>query len=207
MKRLFIVSLSCLLFCSAALGQNDATDEQKFLNLIAKAYQLILEEKYDDALKLCDEAAKMRPTDNRPYAMSGLAHLEQWKLEEASALLEIATKFSPKNPVLHFYKARADRFNNDRDKALVSVREALKLKSDYAEAYLLLGELLTEPSERRAAFQKAVSLDPGLPTSYSYFGMKIDGNFKDIKAAEEVYRTVIEADPNNTQGRGRLGRL
>jgi protein O-GlcNAc transferase len=158
---------------------------------IAKAWKLYHEGKYGEVIKLCEKLAKLRPEDNRPYAISGVAHMAQWKMEEASALLTLAIKFSPGNPVLHYTKARADRIRNAKDEGLNSVRKAIELKPDYAEAYLLLGDLLgvggKNYSEQISAFRKAIELKPDLLDAYRALGMALAVS-GDEKEAEETYR-------------------
>lgn len=194
------------IFAITAYGQGSSQPDD-FETLIVKAYTLLMQQKYDEAITTSTKAAEVRPTDNRPYALAGAAHMAQWKVEEASALFALAIKFSPGNPVLHYMKASADRFRNAHKEGLVSVRKAIELRPNYAEAYLLLGDLLTKGDEREAAFRKAIELDPKLVDAYYYLGMQLENIKKDEKTAEEAYRTAIEIDPNKMAGRFDLGRL
>lgn len=204
-----IKAISFLVFCIFAItayGQR-GTQTDDFEALIVKAYSLLVQQKYDEAITTSTKAAEVRPTDNRPYALAGASRMAQWKVEEASALFALAIRFSPGNPVLHYMKARADRFRNAREEGLASVRKAIELRPNYADAYLLLGDLLVKGDEREAAFRKAIELDPKLVNAYYYLGMQLENIKKDEKAAEEIYRTAIEIDPNKMVGRFDLGRL
>lgn len=204
------VVTSFVFLCSLAfhaLGQSPSPVDDGFDKLIVEAYTSYTQQKYSEALAASQKAAALRPTDNRPYAISGVIHLSQWKVDEASALFALAIRFSPKNPVLHYMKARADRFRGEKEEGLLSVRKAIEIKPDYAEAYLLLGDLLTKDDERTAAFRRALELDPKLLNAYVSLGMQLEDVKKDRKAAEEAFKTAMEVDPQKMAGRFHLGRL
>lgn len=207
MTKTILSIIALCAFTFSVFGQSSAPAGDGFDKFIVEAYTLYSQQKYEEALTACKKAAELRPTDNRPYAISGAVHLAQWKMQEASDLFALAIKFSPSNPVLHYMKARADRFRNAREDGLVSIRRAIELRPNYAEAYLLLGDLLVKDDERTAAFRKAIELDPKLVDAYYYLGMQLENVKKDEKAAEEVYRTAIEIDPKKMAGRFNLGRL
>lgn len=206
MKRNVIYFLAICILVSSAFSQSKSENDD-FEALIAKAYKLLDEGKNDEAIAAATKAAEMRPMDNRPYALSGLAYESKGSLEEASNLFALAIKFSPANPMLYYLKARADRYRNAREEGLVSIRKAIELKKDYAASYVLLGELLDNGAEREAAFRKAIEINPQIAESFYYLGMRLENVKKDEKAAEESYRTAIEIDPNKMVGRFNLGRL
>lgn len=207
MKRLFLLLLACLFFVNVAAAQSTADEDKEFEAKLTKAFTLVNEEKYDEAEELLKQAILLRPSDNRPYAISGLAHFDQWKLEEASALFELALKFSPNNAALHYYKALADTFGDNPSDGLISLRKAIELNSGYANAYLLLAYHLTDPAERKAAVSKAASLDPTALLRFKGLANKAAWKFKDVKAAEGIYRMFIETQPDDVSVRGDLGRL
>jgi tetratricopeptide (TPR) repeat protein len=166
----------------SAAGRDD------FDKLLVQAWKLYQERKYDEAIKVCEQLIVLRPDDNRGYAIAGAVYMGQWKMQEASDVLALAIMFSPRNAVLHYNKARADRYRNAKDEGIVSVRKAIQLKPDYAEAYLLLGDLLgigsaKDPTERIAAFRRAIELKPDLLEAYRALGMvlKVSGDNKGPK--------------------------
>jgi len=183
-----------------------SSSRDDFDRLLAEALKYYREQKWQDLIAVGEKMVKLRPEDNRGYAMSAAGYLALWKMDEASALLALAIRFSPGNPVLHYHKARADRFRNARDEGLVSVRKAIELKPGYAEAYLLLGDLLTKEDEKINAYRKAIEIDPKLVDAYRYLGMELERR-KDEKTAEEVYRTALQIDPKRASGFYDLGRL
>ena len=206
MKRKGICFLAICLLVSAAFSQGKSQPDD-FDALIVKAYTLLDEGKNDEAIAAATKATEIRPTDNRPYALSGMAHQAKGRMEDASNLFALAIKYSPSNPMLHYMKARVDRYRNAREEGLISIRKTIELKPDYAAAYVLLGELIGNGTEREAAFRKAIELDPQIPDSFYYLGMRLENIRKDEKGAEDAYRTAIDIDPNKMAGRFNLGRL
>jgi tetratricopeptide (TPR) repeat protein len=218
MKKLLFLLSFVFLWQASGLAQSpresyisapdgvSGTSLDEFDTLLVEAFKLYQSQKWQELIAMCEQLAKLRPDDNRPYTFSGAAHMALWKMEEASALFALAIRFSPRNPVLHYSKARADRYRDAKDEGLISIRKAIELRPSYAEAYLLLGDLLTNDVERAAAFRKAIEIDPKLLDAYKYLGMQLEGR-KDEKGAEEAYRTAMEIDPAKMAGLFDLGRL
>ena len=182
-----------------------------FETLLKTAYAQYVEKKYEEALAKCAEASRLRPTDYRPHAIAAYIYMDQWKLKSASDSFAKAISLGPDNERLHYYKARTDRFRNAKEEALVSVRKAIELKPSFAEAYLLLGDILGmgggSINERKAAFQKAIKLKPELVGAYTALGQMLEWEKKDEKSAEEAFRTAMDVDPKKMEGRFELGRL
>ncbi len=193
----------------APISHTSYLDE--FDDLLKAALDLYNQKKYDEALAKCAKASELRPTDNRPHAMAGFVYMAQWKMKGASEAFAKAISLAPGSPKLHYAKATADRFRNAKDEALVSVRKAIELNPSYAEAYLLLGELLGigdgDKKGQIEAFRKAIQLKPDLVDAYRSLGNTLEWVNKDDKGAEEVYRTAMQVDPKKMAGRFELGRL
>ncbi len=191
-------------------SESSKSNRDEFDTLILNAYNLYIQKKYEESLAACEKAAQLRPTDNRPYAISGLVYMAEWKMKSASESLAKAISYSPNNEKLHYAKAQSDRYRNAKEEGLVSVRKAIELNPLYAEAYLLLGDLLSIGAsghkESIEAFRKAIELRPGLLEAYRQLGMALKVS-KDEKGAEEVYRKAMEIDPKRMASRFDLGRL
>lgn len=181
-----------------------------FDDLIKDAFQLYSERKYDEALVKCMKAAELRPTDFRPYYISGAVYMAQWKMKSASEAFAKAISLNPKEKGLYVNKSRADRHRNAREEAVAAAREAIKLDSAYAEAYVALADALSigakDYGEIIEAYRTAIKLKPTLFNAYKDLGMFLSVS-KDKKGAEEVYRKVMDLDPNKMIGRFELGRL
>lgn len=187
-----------------AIGFDDFDD------LIKDAFQLYSQRKYDEALAKCVKAAELRPSDFRPHYISGAVYMAQWKMKSASEAFAKAILLNPKEKSLHVNKSRADRHRNAREEAVAAAREAIKLDSAYAEAYVALADALSigakDYGEIIESYRTAIKLKPTLFNAYKDLGMFLSVS-KDKKGAEEVYRMVMELDPNKMIGRFELGRL
>jgi len=185
-----------------------ALDE--FDDLIKDAFQLYSQRKYEEALAKCVKAVELRPSDFRPHYISGAVYMAQWKMKSASEAFAKAIFLNPKEKSLHVNKSRADRHRNEREEAVAAAREAIKLDAAYAEAYVALADALSigakDYSEIIEAYRTAIKLKPTLFNAYKDLGMFLSVS-KDKKGAEEVYRNVMDLDPNKMIGRFELGRL
>jgi tetratricopeptide (TPR) repeat protein len=192
------------------VGSERQIQRDEFEKLITDAYNLYVQKKYDEALAICAKAAQMRPNDNRPYAISGLVYMGQWKMKSASEALAKAITLSPQNPRLYYVKAVADRNRNAKEESIAAARKAIELDPKYAEAFAILGESLaigsSESGEAIAAFREAIKLKPELFSAYRELGMHLSVA-KDEKSAEEIYRKAMELDPKKMACRFDLGRL
>jgi tetratricopeptide (TPR) repeat protein len=181
-----------------------------FDDLIKEAFRLYKDKKYDEALAKCEEAVKLRPTDFRPFYLSGIVYMAQWKMKSASESFGKAISLNPREKVLYLNKAKADRYRNAKDEAVTAARAAIKIDPNYAEAYYVLADALSvgarEYDEIIAAYRKAIELKPNLLKAYTQLGMFLKAS-KDIKGAEEIYKKVMELDRNKMVGRFELGRL
>lgn len=191
-------------------ARESIAERDDFDKLLAEAFRLYQARKWEEVIPIAEQLVKLRPADNRGWAISGFAHLALWKLQEASDLFAMAIKFSPANPTLHYHNARADRYRNAKEDGLASVRKAIELKPDYAEAYLLLGDLLgiggKNFAEQITAFRKAIELKPDLLPAYSELGRVLEYS-GDEKGAIDAYQKAISLDPNKSAGFFHLGRL
>lgn len=177
------------------------------LNLAADLYQ---QRKYDAALSYCLKASEIRPDHPKPYFIAGAIYMAQWKMKNASESFAKAISFAPSDKKLYELKARADRFRNAKEEGLIAARKAIELDPNYAEAYAILGELLSVgDSDHKAAivaYRTALKLKPEMHHLYAPLGMLYSLN-KDEKGAEDIYRMAMEVDPDKMASRFELGRL
>jgi tetratricopeptide (TPR) repeat protein len=182
-------------------AQSVESGSRDFDTLIKLCVSLYNEKKYDEMIAAANEAAQIRPKDPRPHAMSGFANMAKWNLVPASANFAKAIDLAPKHPDYYYQKARADRFRNAKEEGLVSVRKAIELKPDHAEAYVLLADLLNIGAktydEQVSVLRKAIELKPTLYTAYQDLGRALI-SVGDAKGAEEILRKGIENDQNKT---------
>lgn len=185
--------------------QGSETDD-----LVRTAYALFQQGKFDEALANLNKAAGLSPNDFRPHALAGYVYSAQRKLKSASEAFTAAIRLQPLRKELYLAKAQADYLRNAHEEALEACRKATEIDPNYAEAHLMIGNLLRFDDKRRpeaiAALQSAIRINPRLAAPYDYLGSLLEFA-KDEKGAEEVFRKGMAADPNHMAGRFFLGRM
>jgi tetratricopeptide (TPR) repeat protein len=185
--------------------QNPEIDE-----LIRSAFDLYKQKKFDEALANCEKASRLNSNDFRPHLLIGYIYAAQRKLKDASASMATAITLQPRRKELYLDKARMDYLRNARDEALQACKKAIELDPDYAEAHLIIGNLLRFDEKRRTeaitALEHVIRIDPKIPEAYDYLG-NLFASAKDEKRAEEIFRQGMAADPKRMAGRFELGRM
>ena len=186
--------------------RKDEADE-----LLKTAVELYKQQKYDEALANCAKAAQLKPNDFRPHSISGIIYMAQWKMKSASESFARAIELKPDNKFFYLYKAKADRFRNERELAIAASRKAIELDPNLTEAYMIIAEVLQFDEKRRdeaeQAFRSALKADPNSLNALVEFGEFLSFYKKDKKGAEENFRKAMQLDPKKMTGRFELGRM
>jgi Tfp pilus assembly protein PilF len=156
------------------------------------------------------KAVSLSPNDFRPLALSGYVYSAQRKMKSASESFAGAIRLQPQRKELYMAKAEVDFLRNAHEDALAACKKATEVDPNYAEAYVMIGDLLAFDKKRRpeaiAALQSAIKISPALPKPYEILG-SIRASEKDEAGAEKIFRQGMAADPNRMGGRFSLGRL
>ena len=127
--------------------------------------------------------------------------------ENASYAYSEAGKRNPLNPDIPLFIAQLELNNSDREAALSSVRNAIALKEDYADAHLMLAQLEIQEGNTAAAIRSAerlASLVPNNPGIYFELGVLKYSN-KDYKGAVEVFSQALSLAPDYANAQYYLG--
>jgi len=139
-----------------------------------------------------------------------LIHEGQRKFKSASEAFAAAIRLKLNVKEIYLAKAEADRFRNANEEAIAAARKATEIDPGFADAFVMLGDLLQYDKERRAeaisALQTAIRLKPTLAQPYNILGNIFLGA-KSEKDAEEIFRKGMDTDPKHMAGRFELGRL
>lgn len=198
-------------FTAALVSINGQTDPPKaeFTNLLVAANRFYGLKQYDQAILLATNASKLKDDDHRPWAIVGNCYLMQLKMKSASEAYAKAASINPKLKGLWYLKAYADRRRNAREESIEAARKAIEIDSNYAEAYLVMGESLAMGSKDTKgaieALRTAVRIKPDLFEASSQLGMQLLA--VDKREAETVFRAAMERDPKKMACRFQLGRL
>jgi tetratricopeptide (TPR) repeat protein len=189
----------------AVQTQNTETDK-----LIQEGVSFLRQGKFDEALANSAKAASLSPNDFRPHALAAYAYSGQRKMKTASESFAAAIRLQPQRKELYLDKAGVDYLRNAREEAVAACKKAIEIDPNYAQAYLMMGNLLRFDVKRRdeaiAALQTVIRLNPKTRDAYDYLG-EIFESAKDYKRAEEIFRQGMAADPKQMAGRFTLGRM
>jgi tetratricopeptide (TPR) repeat protein len=189
------------------LVQTQSTETDK---LIQQGVAFLRQGKFDEALANSVKAAALDPNDFRPHVLAAYAYSGQRKMKSASESFAAAIRLQPQRKELYLDKAGIDYLRNAHEEALAACKKAVELDPNYAQAYLMIGNLLRFDEKRRyeaiAALQNVIRLNPTIREAYDYLG-EIFESAKDYKRAEQVFRQGMQADPKHMAGRFTLGRM
>jgi tetratricopeptide (TPR) repeat protein len=189
------------------VGQTPSSETDE---LVRSALGLYRQGKIDEALAIVKKAADLSPNDFRPLVLTGYIYSAQRKMKSASEAFAAAIRLQPQRKELYLAKAEVDQLRNAYEEALDACRKATEVDPNYAEAYAMLGSMLTSDDKRRpeaiAALRSAIRIKPALPQPYDDLGGILE-SAKDEKGAEEVFQQGMAADPNHMGGRFTLGRM
>ncbi|MGD0756400.1 MAG: FG-GAP-like repeat-containing protein, partial [Bacteroidales bacterium] len=147
-------------FCTAFLFSCKETPQdskQKSVELMTTQTMGLayLEEfKLDDAEKAFLKFIKLAPHEKLGYANLGLAYLRMGKYPEAKKQLFEAIKIDPKDPDIRLLLATVYQMNDEREKAISELKEALKSAPDHIKTLYDLTELYSAATDAESQQQR-----------------------------------------------------
>lgn len=185
MSRKIYLSLALIIFISFTSGctsrlktlfaqTRNSTDQRKDARTLSKeAYDLIVKNDYDAAIRKAELAVKKDPNLAEAHKNLALAYCDSGRVQEALAPVQKAIILAPDLAAAHYVHGRTlfklERFSE----AIQQFQKAIRLKPDYARAYYLIGrayDLSNNPQAAEAALNKAFQLNP----DNSYYPMLRD---------------------------------
>ncbi|MFH0925244.1 MAG: tetratricopeptide repeat protein [bacterium] len=135
-------------------------------------------------------------------------YLQEKKYDQALKEVQSSLK-RDNNPESHYWLAVVYSLKNELNSSITELEQALKLNSNFFEAYGLLGDIFHSEGKYLDAiktYQKVISLNPNSSEIYSRLGDSYYEN-GDIEKAIENFRTAITLDDQNLQAYMILGRI
>lgn len=170
----------------------------------AKAKSLAENGQWSEALEVWREVAATERTPHVQYEL-GRAALRAGEKEEGVRILLKVTEETPTFADAHFALGFFYESENQLDKALVHLREGLKV-TEWQPALTMLGEVLRRldhTQEAEMAFERALQLNGD--DDEAMYGLAIICGNKDAGRATNLLRTAIELDPSNARSHAELG--
>ncbi len=131
-----------------AIGENQFWQEEssseavELASLFEEGDNLFRQGDYSKAEEFFLQAASRSPSEARVYARLGVIYLHQKNFNDAIESLKVAVKLDKHNPSRHYNLALAYLGHNDRQKATISVREAITIDPVTKKYRQLLDHLL-----------------------------------------------------------------
>ena len=165
--------------------------------LLAKAKNLTIAGKIDDALPVLALAKSLKNDDPKVYVGLGDAYYFRKAFRPAEENYKAALKLKQNNPAAHFGLGQIHFREKDFTEALDQYNEAIKDNANYAPAYLEKGRLLyfsDKYPEALTAFESYSKLQPGSVDGQTYIA-KVKYGQKKYDEAQTILEKVIKDNP------------
>lgn len=175
----------------------------------AKADQLALANRLDEAQVLYDSVCKTDPMDVEAWVKSSVTLRRLGRHADAESCARRAALLSPALAIVHHALAAALQCQGKLDEALAAYRRAIRLKPDYADAHYLLGNALMETGqlqEAEANLRRALELRPLFFEALSDLGavLLMTGQ---VSAAPPVLEQALAMRPDSPEVLANLANL
>ena len=160
---------------------------------------------YEESIRLLNEAIRINPRFSPAYFLLGKVYQfykNGAQSDKALANYEMAKEYDPTNPAVYLSIGDLYFAKHNGDAALFNLKEAIKLKPDYAMAHFILGIVYQSEKHDNAeaikAYLDAVKCDPKYVDAYLSLA-SIYRSQKDYSEEVKYLRRVDEIAPNNPQ--------
>jgi len=179
-----------------------------FHKLLGNAYYQL-----GDPQKASDEfqnALRLDPKNEQVYFNLGMLYLKFHTPELARLVFEHGLKELPASPLLWMGMGLTEHLADQTDKATAALKKAIELDPAFADAYIVLGDVLESDNKLEDAlpvFQAAIQKQPDLYIGYFYYG-KILLKMNDSRLDEAIAALgkATRLRPEFAEGHFELGR-
>lgn len=171
-----------------------------------KILNLYKEQKFLELIKLGDKLIKHNSNDAQLIYLLGLSSINLKKYTDAEKYFEKLLLIK-KNPEIYYIHGNIQKKLKKYNNAIASFESAIKLKSDFSEAYNNLGntkKIINQREEAISCYRKAIEFKNNNIEALISLSviLKEDRNYKDLI---EVYKSILKLDNNNVKTLYNLG--
>ncbi len=175
------------------------------------AAALLVNGELDDAVDEFREALRLKPVEDSLHYSLCLALLWQKKPDEAAAEFREALRLEPRCPLAYGSStiAQLEQRGPYLNRAIAAYREAIQLRPDLPEPYIILGKALVTQGKlvaAIAAYREAARLRPDHDLAYLRLAATLERQGKHSEAAD-AYREAIRVRPDDAEAHYLLGRI
>jgi tetratricopeptide (TPR) repeat protein len=149
---------TCLLFSCRQTPQDSKKKSVELMTTQTLGLAYLEEFKLPEAEKEFLKFIKMRPNEKLGYANLGLTYLRMGKYPESKKQLFEAKKIDPKDPDVRLLLATVYQMNDERDKAISELKEALTFAPDHIKILYDLSELYASGTDEQSRQQHKIYL-------------------------------------------------
>jgi tetratricopeptide (TPR) repeat protein len=175
------------------------------ITIIKDFQKLILEDRFDDALKLSTQLIIDYPDDHKSYAVHGISNLQLYEFDEALKSIETSKDLGCSRKdfftnMAAFNTKKGNYYYNksDFDNSLIFFLKAIKFPSvNLASNYSNLGNCyskLNKLNKAEASYKKSVNINPKLPANHINLANHYL-HISDYISAEKHARIAFDLDP------------
>ncbi|QJD99873.1 PEP-CTERM system TPR-repeat protein PrsT [Massilia forsythiae] len=186
---------------------NESTQDPQLLALAGESYMQVRD--FGKASAYLEKASTLAPKAAAVRTSLGLSKLAQGDQARGLSELELATALDPKSTQAAVALVQTEMQLKHFDKALAAVQSLEKQQPDNPQVQNLKGGVYMikgDPANARAAFEKAVALQPTFLPAVTNLA-RLDLQDKKPDAAKGRFEKVLEKDKNNADAMGALGEL
>lgn len=150
--------------------------------------------KYEEALKLFDEANNTDPNSATNHLMRARTLFVLHRQKEALSEIDQAIKLDPNWYLPHAEKSKLLNAQGNLVKAEKEAKEAIKISPDSPEALISLGDVqysFGRIKQAQSNFDKAISIDPNLAEAHIGKGKTLISTFYNDEAIDEFLSAVL----------------
>lgn len=179
-----------------ALALGDSSSELRLVLLQAQ----LRAGQYDDVLAFNPRALNLSPASlSEAYVLKGIAALQSEQVEDAREFLNLAIDTASDSQFAFLGQAYIASTDDDWNSALEAIEQSIAVNPDFAEAYLMQGQVLTQLEKldlAQAAYQRYFELKPqSQEAKLIYVNSLIQNNSFD--AAKPLIAELAKSFPGN----------
>jgi tetratricopeptide (TPR) repeat protein len=149
---------------ASRLEHETAENRVQSLHLVEQANELAMQNKFQEAQELLDQALQKNPENAFAYSQQAKIYFSMRQPQQASEAIDKALKFQPYQPDFLFVRGVIDASEKNFDAALTAFQLVTNVNPDEADAYFEIGKIWMQKNDRAqalGAFRKAAELAPG----------------------------------------------
>ena len=187
----------------------DPKDKIAVFIAVTRAGELVLEEKYAEAVRSLESALREEPTIPQALSLLSTCYVELGRPEEAKATLDILLKEDPESVQGLISLANILLNEGKSDDVIALCKRTLSVDDKNTQAYTLIGEVYIEQEKYAEAlpyFEKAVEIQPKITRTRLGLAAALVGS-KQYDRAESELAAVTGESPKFPLARYNLGLL